>query len=192
MGDAVLGLVVAEYLYANHPHLAEGDMAQLRAAVVNSAALAELARELDLGSSLRLGRGEDSSGGRDKSSLLADALEALIGAVYLDRGFDVVRTALLDLFGPRIEQVMSRGDAADPKSLLQERVAGGGRALPIYRVLAKGPDHDKRFSAEVFVDGRAVGAGSGRTKKQAEQSAAQNALTALDLEAERSDDARAS
>jgi ribonuclease III len=172
--------------------MAEGEMAQVRAAVVNAVALAEMGRDLGLGEHLKLGRGEDASGGRDKSSLLADALEAVIGAVYVDRGYEIARKAILDLFAPRIDQVLERGDAGDPKSALQERVARGGASLPVYRVISKGPDHDKRFSAEVFVEGRAVGAGAGRTKKQAEQAAAERAIEVLDLEAERSDDARAS
>ncbi len=188
----MLGLVVAEYLYENHPRMAEGEMAQVRAAVVNSVALAELGRELGLGEHLKLGRGEDASGGRDKSSLLADALEAVIGAVYIDQGYEIARKGILELFGPRVDQVLERGDAGDPKSALQERVARGGATLPIYRVVSKGPDHDKRFSAEVFIEGRPVGAGSGRTKKQAEQAAAEAALQVLDLESERTDDARAS
>ncbi len=188
----MLGLVVAEYLYENHPQMAEGEMAQVRAAVVNSVALAALGRELGLGEDLKLGRGEDASGGRDKSSLLADALEAVIGAVYIDRGFEIARKAVLDLFAPLIDDVLERGDAGDPKSALQERVARGGAPLPAYRLRAEGPDHDKRFSAEVFIEGRAVGAGSGRTKKQAEQAAAEAALEVLDLEDRRSDDARAS
>ena len=176
LGDSVLGLVVTDFLYQEFPELPEGDLARLRASVVNTRALAELASQTGLGAHLRLGKGEESSGGRRKASLLADTFEAVVGAVYLDRGMEVVRAALLALFEPRVRAVVAAGGRYDAKTALQEIAVKDGGELPAYRVASSGPDHDKRFSARVYVDDELCGEGSGRSKKEAEQNAARQAL----------------
>jgi ribonuclease-3 len=155
-------------------------MAPLRASVVNMHSLAGIARDLGVGEHIRLGKGEEMGGGRDKDSLLADALEALIGAVYLDRGIEAARAALVPIFRRLIEDAVAAGNRFDPKAALQERVVRAGHALPSYRVVGSGPDHDKRFEAEVFVAGEMLGSGRGRSKKEAEQRAARQALARLD------------
>lgn len=155
-------------------------MAPLRASVVNMHSLAEIARDLEIGRHMRLGKGEEMGGGRDKDSLLADALEALIGAVYLERGIDSVRAALVPIFRERIAGAVAAGNRFDPKAALQERVVHDGHALPSYRVVGSGPDHDKRFEADVFVAGEMLGSGRGRSKKEAEQRAARQALAQLE------------
>ncbi len=157
-------------------------MAPLRASVVNKHSLAEIARELGIGRHIRLGRGEELGGGRDKDALLADALEALIGAVYLERGIEAARAALVPIFERRVADAVAAGNRFDPKAALQERVVRAGHALPSYRVSGSGPDHDKRFEADVFVAGKLSGTGRGRSKKEAEQSAARQALARLDEE----------
>ncbi len=169
------GLIFDEY-----PDLAEGEMAPLRASVVNMHSLADVARELDLGRHMRLGKGEEMGGGRDKDSLLADGLEALIGAVYLDRGLDAARAALVPIFRERLERAVAAGHRFDPKAALQERAVRDGHALPAYRVTGSGPDHAKRFEADVFVGGELLGSGRGRSKKEAEQDAAREALMTLE------------
>jgi ribonuclease-3 len=188
LGDAVLGAIVTDLIFATYPELSEGAMAPLRASVVNMHSLADVARELDIGRHIRLGRGEELGGGRDKPSLLADAFEAIVGAVYLDRGIDAVREALGPIFTERLADAVAAGSRFDPKAALQELVVRGGNALPSYRVTASGPDHDKRFEAEVFVGGKPLGSGRGRSKKEAEQDAARAALSRLEGEP----DARAS
>ena len=155
-------------------------MAPLRASVVNMHSLAEIARDVGLGRHIRLGKGEEMGGGRDKDSLLADALEALIGAVYLERGIEVVRSALVPIFRERIAEAVAAGTRFDPKAALQERVVRDGHALPSYRVTGSGPDHDKRFEADVYVAGEMLGTGRGRSKKEAEQRAARQALAQLE------------
>lgn len=179
LGDAVLGVVVTDAIFTSYPTLAEGEMARLRASVVNTGALAELARALGVGSHIRLGKGEESSGGRDKASLLADTFEALVGAAYLEQGLEAVSGFLVAAFGPRLDAVLAAGGGHDPKTALQERVVRlhGGR--PSYRVAASGPDHDKRFTAHVYVDDELCGAGVGRSKKEAEQQAARQALARM-------------
>lgn len=171
---------MTDLIFATYPELPEGAMAPLRASVVNMHSLAGIARSLGIGDHIRLGKGEEMGGGRDKDSLLADALEALIGAVYLERGMEAARAALVPIFRERIEGAVAAGNRFDPKAALQERVVRAGHALPSYRVVGSGPDHDKRFEAEVFVAGELVGAGRGRSKKEAEQRAAREALAALD------------
>lgn len=179
LGDAVLGLIVTEELYLRYPDLPEGQLAKLRAAVVNSRALAGVARGLGVGEYLRLGRGEQGSGGRDKSSILADALEALIGALYLARGAEVTRTWVLGAFAALLEQAAKLGAGLDWKTSLQELAAGRALGVPEYDVAEAGPDHAKTFSAVAVVGGRQVGTGEGRSKKEAEQRAAEVAWTAL-------------
>ena len=179
LGDSVLGLVVTEELYRRHPDLPEGQLAKLRAAVVNSRALADVARALGVGQYLRLGRGEETSGGRDKGSILADAVEALLGAVYLARGLDGTRTVILSLFDGLLASAAQLGAGLDWKTSLQELAASRGDGVPEYHVTESGPDHAKSFRATVIVGGSPAGEGDGRSKKEAEQRAAEQAWTAL-------------
>jgi ribonuclease-3 len=180
LGDAVIDLVVSTALMTRHPMAREGALSKMRAAIVNEAGLARVARALRLGECLRLGRGEEISGGRDRSSLLADAFEAVIAAVYLDAGFERVREVLLrhlqfpdDLERPR----------GDPKTEVQERIQAKLRRTPTYRVIAEdGPDHSKTFQVEILLGDEVMAEGTGRTKKEAEQRAAANLLAALDRE----------
>ena len=175
LGDAVLGLIVTDYLYRSYPDLPEGELAKARAAVVNSVSLASAARQLQLGSALLLGKGEDSSGGRLKPSILADAMEAVIGAIYLDAGYAVTEEVVLRLFEERLTGAAKGPGEEDYKTRLQELCAQNYDELPIYRVTDSGPDHAKVFRAEVFVGGTSTGRGEGRSKKQAEQMAARDA-----------------
>lgn len=175
LGDAVLGLVVTDFIFVTYPHLAEGELAKLRASVVNASVLAEVGAVLDLGSAILLGRGEDSSGGREKPSILADAVEALIGAVYLDGGWDAASELVMALLGDLIAQAAAGPGGQDYKTRLQELLAQRGEAQPTYEVRDEGPDHAKRFFASVRVGGLFLGQGEGRSKKQAEQAAAREA-----------------
>src|SRR5260221_472410 len=175
LGDSVLGLVVTDTLYKAHSELPEGQLAKLRSAVVNSKALAEVARGLRLGEFVKLGRGEETTGGRDKASILADTLEALIGSVYLDHGIEVAFDLVKRLFGPLIATSATLGAGLDWKTSLQELTAVAGIGVPDYRVTETGPDHDKYFEADACVGGTAYGHGSGRSKKEAEQPAAEEA-----------------
>jgi len=175
LGDSVLGLVVTDALYRNHPELPEGQLAKLRAAVVNMRALAEVGRELDLGRYVRLGRGEESTGGRDKASILADTVEALLGAVYIEAGLERAAELVHRLFDPLIEEAATLGAGLDWKTSLQELTAAGSLGVPEYVVTETGPDHEKEFRAVVMVSGDAHGEGSGRSKKEAEQEAAASA-----------------
>jgi ribonuclease-3 len=178
LGDAVLGLVVTSALYRNHPDLPEGQLAKLRASVVNMRALADVARGLGgggLGPHLRLGKGEEATGGRDKASILADTLEALLGAVYLDHGLDRAATVVHRLFDPVMASAAVRGAGLDWKTSLQELTAGEALGVPEYRVSEEGPDHAKTFTAVAVVGGENLGDGEGRSKKEAEQRAAEKA-----------------
>jgi ribonuclease-3 len=179
LGDAVLGLVVADHTFGKYPDLAEGGMAKVRASVVNTRVLAEVAAEIDLGPHLRLGRGEDSSGGRAKESILADAIEAVIGAVYLDGGFEEARRLIDQLLATRIELAIAGPGAFDFKSRLQEESVRIGRGVPRYEIRSKGPDHARRYVATVYVADQHLGVGEGRSKKDAEQAAAQAAVGAM-------------
>jgi ribonuclease III len=182
LGDAVLGLVITDRLYTEHPDLPEGQLAKLRASVVNMHALAGVARELGaggLGEYLLLGRGEELTGGRDKASILADGLEAVLGAVYLEKGIDVARDVVHRLFQPLLAEAPQRGAGLDWKTSLQELTASTGLGVPEYRVEEQGPDHRKEFSAFVAVGGQTFGRGDGRTKKEAEQKAAEAAWRQL-------------
>jgi ribonuclease-3 len=180
LGDAVIDLVVSEYLVSRFPLAREGDLSKLRAAVVDEAGLAAMARALGLGELLRLGRGEEMTGGREKSSLLADSMEAVIAAVFLDRGLPAAH-ALVDRF---LDDAYARAEAGsldrDWKTQLQELGQARQRSSPRYRVVAEvGPDHAKTFEIEVELRGTVLGRGSGRSKKDAEQAAAREALEAL-------------
>ncbi len=179
LGDSVLGLVVTDMAYAAFPALPEGSLAKLRAAVVNMAALADVARSLRLGSVILLGKGEEQSGGREKGSILADALEAVVGAVYLDRGLDTTRELIERLFRPRMDTYVRGEGDRDFKTLLQELASQELRAMPEYRLRERGPDHEKEFTATVFLAGEALGRGHGRSKKEAEQQAAREAYTQI-------------
>jgi ribonuclease III len=186
LGDSVLGLVVTETLFRSHPELPEGQLAKLRAAVVNMRALADVGRRLDLGGFVRLGRGEETTGGRDKSSILADTLEALLGAVYLDRGLVEAATLVHRLFDELIDEAATLGAGLAWKTSLQELTATLGLGVPEYVVTETGPDHQKVFTANVVVAGTSRGTGTGRSKKEAEQEAAATAWQALrDEQAER-------
>jgi ribonuclease-3 len=179
LGDSVLGLVVTDTLYRTHPDLPEGQLAKLRAAVVNAKALAGIGRGLGLGEHLRLGRGEETTGGRDKSSIVADTVEAVIGAVYLDRGLDVATTVIHRLFDPLIAESAGLGAGLDWKTSLQELCAAQSLGVPEYVVQESGPDHMKSFRARVRVAGELHGDGRGGSKKEAEQEAASTAYTEL-------------
>jgi ribonuclease-3 len=179
LGDAVLGLVVTDALYRRHPDLPEGQLAKLRAAVVNMRALADVARGLDVGAHVRLGRGEETTGGRDKSSILADTLEAILGAAYISHGIDAARDLVHRLVDPLLEQSASLGAGLDWKTSLQELTATVGLGVPEYAIEEEGPDHAKVFHAAAVVGGTAHGRGSGRSKKEAEQQAASAAWRAL-------------
>jgi ribonuclease-3 len=172
LGDAVLGLVVTDHVYRSYPGLPEGELAKVRAGVVSSAALAEVASELRLGEALRLGRGEDSSGGRAKLSILADALEAVIGAVYLDGGWHAASALVMRCLAPRIVEAASGPGGRDYKTRLQELAAQRFETLPHYQVVDRGPDHAKHFVATVVLGDQLSGRGEGSSKKQAEQEAA--------------------
>ena len=179
LGDSVLGIVVTDTLYRTYPDLPEGQLAKLRAAVVNARALADVARTLDLGSYLLLGRGEETTGGRDKLSILADAMEAVIGAVYLSSGHGEASELVHRLFDPLIRASALLGAGLDWKTSLQEAAANAGLGLPEYQVEDSGLDHEKEFDARVVVAGEALGFGHGRSKKVAEQEAAEQAYRAL-------------
>jgi ribonuclease-3 len=175
LGDAVLGVVVTDIAYRAFPDLSEGDLAKLRAATVNMHALAEVARELGLGELIQLGRGEEMSGGRDKASILADGLEAVLGAIYLDQGMDASFEVIRRLFEPRIYAYVRGEGGRDYKTSLQEMASAELGMLPEYRLTESGPDHLKEFTATVFLAGEAWGEGRGRSKKEAEQEAAREA-----------------
>jgi ribonuclease-3 len=179
LGDAVLGLVVTDALFREYPDLPEGHLAKLRAAVVNMRALADVARELHLGDYVRLGRGEEGTGGRDKASILADTLEAVIGAVYIERGLDAADVLVHRLFDPVIARSARLGAGLDWKTSLQELTAASVLGVPEYHVDESGPDHQKSFQALVRVGGRVYGSGTGRSKKEAEQHAAEAAWSAI-------------
>jgi ribonuclease III len=182
LGDAVLGLVVTDLAFRRFPDMPEGELAKLRAATVNMITLAEVARDLALGEELFLGRGEELSGGRDKTSILADAMEAVLGAIYVDRGLGAVADAIERLFWPRMA-AYARGEGdRDYKTGLQELAAQDVGTVPQYRVQEEGPDHAKEFTATVFLDGHPYGRGQGRSKKEAEQQAARQAFDRLSSE----------
>ena len=172
LGDTVLGLVVTEALFRRHPDLPEGDLAKMRAASVSQRALAAVARELDLGSYLLLGRGELSTGGRDKDSILSDTLEALFGAVYLTHGLEEARRVVERLVGATLDRAADLGAGLDWKTSLQELSARLGLGAPRYDVTSTGPDHARTFAAEILVGDVVVGTGTGPAKKIAEQEAA--------------------
>jgi len=179
LGDAVLNLVIADHLYRMFPTRLEGDLARLRASVVSEGPLARVARAMDLGRYMLLGRGEEKGGGRTRASLLADALEAVVGAVYVDAGYGVAHYCVTRWFAEDLSRLEEPG-GSDYKSLLQELVQQRERRLPRYRITGQeGPEHDRVFVAVVEVSGRTIGEGRGKSKKEAEQAAAQQALEHL-------------
>ena len=183
LGDSVLGVVVTEHLFVSYPDLSEGQLAKLRAAVVNMRALADVARTLGLGDYLLLGRGEESTGGRDKASILADTMEAVIGTVYLSCGLPAAATLVHHLLDPLMAATANLGAGLDWKTSLQELAAAELLGVPEYRVVEAGPDHEKVFTAQAVVGDTVYGEGSGRSKKEAEQRAAEEAWKALSARA---------
>jgi ribonuclease-3 len=179
LGDSILGQAVTVMLYRDNPTLDEGELAKRRASLVSSVALAEVARTIGLGRHIRLGRGEELTGGRDKSSILADTVEAVIGATYLDAGGEAATALVLRLIAPLMRDPARFGAAMDPKTNLQELSARTGRGLPHYAVTDSGPDHSKRFHATVSLEGADIAEGEGTSKKQAEIAAAFEAWTIL-------------
>lgn len=182
LGDSVLGLTITEELYHRHPERSEGDLAKLRASIVNTQALADVGRKLSvhgLGAYLLLGKGEENSGGADKSSILADGVESLLGAIYLEHGADAARDVILRLFSDLLDTAPTLGAGLDWKSSLQELTASRGLGVPVYLVTSTGPDHDKEFTAVVMIGHTQYGHGVGRTKKEAELKAAAAAWHAL-------------
>jgi ribonuclease III len=183
LGDSVLGFVVTTFVFDEYPQLPEGELAKLRAVVVSSETLASLANEIDLGAAMRLGKGEDASGGRAKPSILADAMEAVIAAVYLDGGLDAARGVILGALEGTIREQAAGPGGGDYKTRLQELAAQLLDQLPRYQLRHEGPDHSKRFFASVLLRGEIYGAGEGRSKKAAEQAAAREAWARLQHEA---------
>lgn len=179
LGDAVLGWVTADLAFQRFPTMTEGELTGVRKGVVNTTALAQVAAELGLGQHVKLGKGEAAAGGAEKASILADALEALIGAVYVDGGSAIAYDVVERLIGERVMETAERLDQLDYKSTLQELVAASGKPAPIYDLTEEGPDHDKRFFAKVVIDGTVLGTGHGRSKRTAEQAAAAVASKAL-------------
>jgi ribonuclease III len=185
LGDAVLGLLIADELFQRHPESSEGELAKLRNSIVNTQALAGVGRGLThggLGACLLLGRGEVNSGGPDKASILADGVESLLGAIYVQHGIDTAREVILRLFGELLEIAPTLGAGLEWKSSLQELASSRGLGVPRYVVTSEGPDHDKEFTAAVLIMGQEYGSGVGRSKKEAELKAAAAAWTALDSE----------
>lgn len=179
LGDSVLGVVVTDALYRRYPDLPEGNLAKLRSAVVSARALAVQARRIGLGEFIRLGRGEETTGGRDKSSILADTFEAILGAVYLDLGIEVSRELILRLLDEQLAEAAELGAGLDWKTSLQELTAELGIGVPNYAIEESGPDHAKRFEAQVVLADKHYGHGTGSNKKEAEQQAAASAYAEL-------------
>jgi len=180
LGDAILNMVVAEELYREYPALSEGDLTRMRASLVCRETLAEAASSLRLGDWLLLGQGEQASGGRSKESNMANVMEALLGALFLDRGLSEAREFALSQLKPASERVKTGGMPLNYKALVQELIQGEKRPLPLYRLVeADGPDHDKRFTVEVVIEGKPLGKGMGKTKKAAEMEAARSAWEEL-------------
>lgn len=179
LGDSVIGLVITEELYQRFPDLDESRLSPLRSGVVSTRALAEVARRLHLGENLRLGKGEEVTGGRDKSSILADALEALFGAIYVEHGLDGAKRAIVSMMSSAIDESLSRGVMLDGKTALQELLAARALGVPEYEIAESGPDHAKEFQATAIVSGSRVSVGRGRSKREAEQEAARLAYEVL-------------
>ncbi|GAA1347869.1 ribonuclease III [Falsarthrobacter nasiphocae] len=182
LGDSVLGLSITNLLYRSFPDRSEGELAKLRAAVVSSKALARVARAIDLGEHILLGEGEIKTAGRDKTSILADTMEAIFGAVYLSLGFVEAEALVLRLVAPLLDDKDAIGAGMDWKTVIQEHAAQAGMGAVVYVVEGEGPDHQRTFTAEVLIGGTAYGTGTGRSKKEAERAAAEHAWERLDPE----------
>ncbi len=183
LGDSVLGIIVTDRLYRDHPDLPEGELAKMRAATVSQKALSEVARGIDLGPCILLGKGETATGGADKDSILCDAFEAVLGAIYLTHGIEISREVVNRLVGPLLVRAAGAGVALDWKTSLQEASAARGLGSPVYTCEGEGPDHARTFTATVTIDGTAYGTGVGSAKKHAEQEAAERAYAALTADA---------
>lgn len=185
LGDAVIELAVTEHLYDVFPNVSEGEMALMRTSVVRAESLADAARRLSLGDYLRLGKGEDESGGRERSSLLSDAFEAVVAVMYIEHGWRVAQLSILKVLEPELLRLRNKQTPLDPKSKLQESLQANFKQTPSYRLLKRlGPDHDARFEVEVVFQGKTLGRGFGSSMRNAEQDAARQALKRLgDLEA---------
>ena len=182
LGDSVLSIIVSTYMYNNFPKLAEGKLTKLRAHLVCEASLYEYAKKIRLGEYLLLGHGEELNGGRERPSILADAFEAVLGAIYLDQGMEVARSYLLGLMEKEMDFICTHGINSDYKTYLQEFLQKDGDVNLVYQVIAtSGPEHNKRFKTEVLLNGKAIGEGNGRTKKDAEQQAAKDAIEKLHI-----------
>jgi ribonuclease-3 len=176
LGDALLSFIVADELYLKFPDFHEGELTEMRASLIRQETLAEIAAELGLGEQLLLGKGEEISGGHRKQTNLADAFEALIGAMYIDQGLNAVRNFVLDKLSGKLAKVKATGIGRNYKALLQELTQAKHKKLPVYRIAeTSGPDHDKRFNVEVTLENRKLGSGSGKTKRAAEMEAARSA-----------------
>ncbi len=190
LGDSILGFITAEYLYHRFPEMNEGDLTSLRAALVRGQTLAEYARELDLGPHLLISRGEVAAGGRDRTALLAATFEAIIGALYLDRGLEAAHSLIMRVMDPKTQSIVQERLDRNAKSLLQELSQGRLKVTPIYRtVSASGPDHAREFTVQVLLGDRVFGIGQGRNKQTAEQAAAQAAIAELERQLDESDTA---
>ncbi|MEY3447766.1 MAG: hypothetical protein RLZZ14_290 [Actinomycetota bacterium] len=179
LGDSVIGLVITEELYKRFPEMDESGLSPLRSGVVSTRGLSQVARSLGIGREVRIGRGEEVTGGREKNSILADSLEALIGAIYLEHGLEKAEHAIITLMQEAIEEAISRGATLDGKTSLQELVAARGEGSPEYEISESGPDHAKEFQATAIVAGERVSAGRGKSKREAEQEAARLAYQIL-------------
>ena len=179
LGDSVLGLLITEALFQRFPELDESKLSPLRSSVVSTRALATIARELQLGQYLRIGKGEESTGGRDKNSLLADSLEALVGAIYLEHGFTATASTVLRWCESALTAASAEGATLDAKTALQEIAAARGLTAPEYEITESGPDHDKSFSAVAVLSNERFAQGAGKSKREAEQVAAKLAYDAL-------------
>lgn len=178
LGDAVLDLVISEYIFRHYPDYPEGELAKTRAVVVSAPTLARIAKKIGLGQYLLLGRGEEMTGGRERDSILADAFEALVGAIYLDQGLQIVSQFILDYLVEEISTVERGEHLRDYKTLLQEEIQKRSNTRPLYRVVhEEGPDHDKRFTVQVEYKNRIIGTGIGQSKKEAQQRAAADAIS---------------
>lgn len=177
LGDSILSFVVSEALYKNYPQFHEGTLTNIRSMLVNTKMLAQIAKELDFGKYLKLSRGEEEAKGRENQSLLADSFEAFIGALFLDQGIAVAKEFITSSVLPHLEQIIKKQNFKDPKSLFQEQMQAKNHASPVYKVLVEeGPSHAKVFTVGVFVKDRELGIGKGKSKQEAEEQAAKQAL----------------
>jgi ribonuclease III len=179
MGDSILSFIVSTYIYEHYPTFTEGELTNLRAALTNTNALYKVAKDMELGQYLKLSRGEESSGGRENRTILADTLEAVIGGLYMDQGLDATRTFVEGVVLPDIEEMISTG-LKDPKNMLQEIIQRKHKVSPLYQTLhEEGPDHNKIYSVGVFIEEKLLAEGSGKSKQEAEKNAARKALDSV-------------